>query len=517
MHNREEGMGNQTSRPDKCILEDYFATSDLLKRLEGLVAIHPKGLHEGVLHTRLVDDVIKPFYDKYACGPADSPSDVSLLVSIEKFAPVSFTAVVKEIDKIYFQAGWRLKRQQPKVASSILQDANSTSAQSRSKTRSAQHQPPPTKRRQKSPTGTTLSWKRSKGDSTQQSFASAVTDSHTSVSRIIATKVYPCCLCKKVSQSIRKWKTHYDSHFPLCFRACDACGIIASRPDSMSQHCDSEKHGRNVLGLEPSQDPFKHKYIIRDGGHECCIYCTQHFNGWESRKKRDHIVDHVKIGDAEYLKSLFNHRCKDPKCGKRNHWKNSKYTLLENRQRIDDTIIISEDDESEGDDESERDNDIDWGDRNHRNSGNEWNEQNEHESNEFMPRDQRALGGKGGRNRGGRGGRRGGRSGARERLTRVPLPGNRVNSTEGQGIEDTGPGSHVSLQSLRRSQEQDISPVHEYLGDGEGYAVVDGRIPSRRSPPAAVESMGQHINDIARRVNNTELMTERIPGVDHIP
>jgi hypothetical protein len=492
-----------SSRPKKCILEDEELASKLMHRVDRLLSNNPnRSRHEGLMGIKLRDEMIS-FYDEYAYGPAGHPSEASLLAEISKYRPPNTIVIVDAVDKMYFEAGWHLKRRPlEEPCSPILDAPHSSPSLPRPSSKSSQYRAPPTKRRPKSRSGTSPSGKRSKQNSTQQSFTSAASESRTSVSRSEAPKEFPCHLCtdpkavfwnpKAVFQELRKWKRHYDIHFPPSFWECDKCNFISNRSDGIKQHCAGETHPRNIQwSPELSQQLKGNKFRIPDAGHERCIYCKADFHGWNNIKRKSHIADHVEKDTAESLLESFDHRCTDPRCGEPEYWKQSKYVLPGNRKRADaddDTRGTSRYDESEGDDGNYSTGTLE--DKDEQGGGNSTSRGQGGRGRGRGGRNRREMGGGSeGRGRGsgrGKGGMRGGRGG--------PMPGNRLSSTSGRRFSGC---EHPSLQSLRKSPEAFRSPISAYLDDTTTYSVDGSWMPSRTSVPAVVGYMGSHLEEMS--------------------
>jgi hypothetical protein len=135
-----------SSRPKKCILDDEELGSELMGLVDRLLSNKPNPnghRHEGLMYIKLKDEMIS-FYDAYAYGPADHPSEASLLAEISRYRPPDTIVIVDAVDKMYFEAGWRLKRRPLEESCSPILDApHSSPSLPRPKGKTSQYRAPP--------------------------------------------------------------------------------------------------------------------------------------------------------------------------------------------------------------------------------------------------------------------------------------------------------------------------------------------------------------------------------------
>lgn len=289
------------------------------------------------------------FYGTNAYGPAEralSEDDLINILSPYSNEPANtiLQHIVNAVDKAYFEAGWVLKS----IRSSQHGSLSPLPTPSQ-KGKGTQTLSPPSKRsshRSYTP-GTSRSAKRSRGQSAAKSFPSAPSGSRTSISQ----NTHYRCYCGK-TPLLRKWTEHDATHHPLHFFVCinESCDHITSRWDVMIQH-SRDKHKINLQQDEELKKKQKqNKFLIRDRGHEVCIYenCNAVFDG-DGKRSREHIGWHLKQETFEALAERLNHRCTYANCGGRSNWKSSDYVQPANRQQVedDDTDESGEDSSSQ--------------------------------------------------------------------------------------------------------------------------------------------------------------------------
>ncbi|KAH8598623.1 hypothetical protein B0O99DRAFT_684015 [Bisporella sp. PMI_857] len=342
--NRSSANGTSPPRYQRCILEDSEKGKELIQLVRGFIEGNKDGADKKVLmDIHLVIEIGK-FYDTNAYGPAEralSDDDLINILSPYSNEPAStiLQHIVNAVDKAYFEAGWVLKPVLPSQhgSSSVLP----TPSQKGKRTQTLS---PPSKRSsRRSYTGTSRSGKRSRWQSTAQSFTSAPSESRTSISQSTRYR----CYCGN-TPLLRKWTEHDATHHPLHFFACidGLCEHITSRWDVMIQH-SRDKHDVNLQqNKELKKKQKQNKFLIRDRGHEKCIYknCNAVFDG-DGKRSREHIGWHLKQETFEALVQRLDHRCTDANCGGKSHWRSSVYVQPENRQRAED----DDTDESGGD------------------------------------------------------------------------------------------------------------------------------------------------------------------------
>ena len=340
--------------------------NNLFGLIDGLVKDNKD--HIGLLEIK-VRDMIIWFYDEHACGQAEGPEKGILLSKIRSYGVTESALIVDWVDTAYVEAGWHLRDQilEEREAASPILDAHSPPSLPRPNGRNSPNRLPPAKRRTKSTSGTSPSGKRSRQNSTQQSINSATPESRTSVSQNETTKEFHCHLCGDVSQELRKWKRHYDTHLPRFFWGCvfDDCPFVANVPNGIVQHCAGKQHRVNIRSdLFLKQKLKRNKFVIPDGGHERCIYCGEEISGKDSSLSRSHIASHFEDMTAEARDQAYNHCCSNrTRCGKKDgedgqgaYWKSNPFVLRENRIRAnadDGTEATSRGDGSEGDDRND--------------------------------------------------------------------------------------------------------------------------------------------------------------------
>jgi hypothetical protein len=340
-------------------------------------------LYEGVPEILWMDK-IHSFYDGNACKPADDgPSDEIwdetrlkiLSRASNEEAKIRATIIVNAIDKLYFEAGWRLKPGQigANPENSIRISHSSVPPRHSRGENNQILSPLPKSPNQRSHSGTSRSVKLSKQHSAQRTFPSAASDSRTSFSRS-QTSTRFLCFCRKESTSLKKFKRHYDTHFPLHFYACVYinCDFVTGRLGNAVEHYESCALRRSSsTNNELGHDDVKQKFSIPDSGHERCIYTgCDVFLGRNGKMSKEHMVDHQKKHTFEELRQRLNHRCSG-NCGGKGHWKTSEYVVHRERR-----VPISADKDNGGTDASDGGD----GSGSSRTSGDEGGQQGSHNS-----------------------------------------------------------------------------------------------------------------------------------------
>jgi len=320
-----------STRATKCILHDKDLAIELITLVD-------ERIKDGVDPLFFINlrDMIMLFYREHARGPGDTDDDAlegSLMSQLSACRSDSVAAMfVDTSDRLFFRAGWRLR------PSSQGPPGLSLPPRPQSRPRASTYlSTPPAKRKQHSSSPPTTN-SRKRQNSALNSFSSAVSESRSSVSRILSEQVW-CELCEKSYRRQVKYMRDYDMHFPHFFWVCiaDDCDFYANRLDGViGQHWGRKDHkdflrGRDRKELEEQQR--RNKFVIPDAGHQSCVYCDEDFDDSKNYVyRRDHHAKHVRDEDQDALDDRYKHRCTYPaSCGmKDKYWRDSQY-VLQNR------------------------------------------------------------------------------------------------------------------------------------------------------------------------------------------
>jgi hypothetical protein len=430
-----------------------------------------KRLEEGYTALTLKNE-IQTFYSTNARGPEEKrPPDESVLNIIcalrDKSMDIKSMLIVDEVEKLYFEASWALKDEGPRAVSFERPRPQRNQLTLQPQPAAVEQSPPfssPSKRSSEiSQSRTSRSAKRSRPHSSSQTFTTAPSESRTSLSQNQTTRVHQCYCgyCEKTFASLKLWKKHDNTHHPLYFAACvqKDCPHVTLRQDSMNQHFIEHHREKNPSDPELKARQRDHEFVILDRCHSSCIYCEKDFAINDAKRSKKHIVLHQKNETPEVLRGKYRHRCADPNCGRKGHWKTSRFVKPENRQRRDRNDNGIETDESDGLDgteTSDRDDQFEAGSQSH----------HSHD----------------GRVRTSRGGMRSinlTRDPATQYLSPYPPP---------QSISDRGEAAAAN------------DPIRHYLVDTDSYALESSQIPTRGSPSEARRQMGWELAMLVSKI-----------------
>lgn len=337
----------------------------------------PNDLYEGVQETYWMHE-IHDFYTDACRRADDGPSYEALEILCRpsnKDAKTRAAIIVHDVDKLYFKAGWSLKPGETGVNPEIPIRISHSSASPRRRRveNNLTLSPLPNQPNQRSQSGTPHSVKFSKQRSAQHILPSAAANSRTSFSQSQPSARF-LCFCGTQSDSLKEWKRHDDTHFPLHFYACvyKNCDFVTGRPETADAHYKSCTKRRGAFtNNELGHNEVRQKFSIPDRGHERCIYGCDVVFGGNGKMSKDHMVYHQKTHTFEELHRRLDHQAScSGNCGGKGYWKTSEYVV--DRQR---RVSIADKD-NDGTDASDGDDGSGSGGR----SGDEGGQQGDHNS-----------------------------------------------------------------------------------------------------------------------------------------
>jgi hypothetical protein len=326
----------------RCVLDNMTMGNDLTEIVLKLVTNGGVGQVYKGLRLR---DMVQNFYTNYASGPPETRPDNDSIHKIIRDIlkggsdelDLKSTRIVEKVDGLYCRAGWHLREDDSAYCGDMFVSSSQVNL-------ACTHPSQKNYLNDSSMSGTSRQTKRRKGDSRASipfSPERLSNENQGSQSNSSTSPKFKCYDCGKDKfDNFEKLERHDYTHHPhevfICpFINADGkrCHHMKTRKDNFRKHSLAE---HKIDQSQPQNQWYKEQleesvHQIHDRSHEVCPFCPKVLH--DRKESRRHVLGHQKNGHSKELDRVFKHRCPDPLCGAKDHWKSSKDIPAPFRQR----------------------------------------------------------------------------------------------------------------------------------------------------------------------------------------